>query len=709
MKSIQSLSKIYCSCIFLIFLFGSSSVSASETSQDAILLNDSSNQFVVYDKLYWLEDEKNAVDFATASSTNGNLLFHLNTSKEAPNSGFTNSSFWFRFKVKNNPKQKKILVEIPYPFLNKLELYVPDYRGVYQCKIVGDHFPFSKREIQHKNFLFEIEFWGNEQKTIYAHILCNGEATSFPIHIITVLELDSRDYAEQITLGIYYGILLFAVFLSVFLWRSLREKVNYYYLLYILGIGVFQLSLDGLAFQFLWPNNTWLANHIIPMAGSFAVFFLLVFTQQLLFTKKYAPKLHIVLWGIALLDVALFCLSLFNNPYYSLSLKTLNLVALLANLTVLISAIVVNDKKYAPARYFLIAFSLLVIGVFISLMKNFGFFPRIFITEYGIQMGSAIEIVFLSFAIAERVKTLKDEKELVQEVLLEQLRENNKSQREITIELEKKVKSRTYEIENQNKVIEGKNKDITDSINYAKRIQDAILPRDTMDQVGAHNMFIYFKPRDIVSGDFYWHTEKDKKVIIATVDCTGHGVPGAFMSMIGSTLLNKVVIDMGITAPSSILKEMDLNIVEALKQKVEISANRDGMDMALCTVDYNKRELVFCGASRPLYLVRNKELYEYKGTSFSIGGFLPGNEKNFEDTVIPFQTNDMVYTFSDGYVDQFGGEKNKKFMSKNLRQLFMEIANLSVEEQKQKVHEKLISWMGNYKQIDDILVIGIRL
>ncbi len=700
--------KIFLS-LFCWIVFLNQATVAQNLANDAVLLNDSSQSYSVYRQLYWMEDATDSIHFWDLQKTGSDSKFNLNNGNDEPNLGFTNSSYWFKLKIKNNLHPRKIILEIPYPFLNRLELYVPNYRGAYQYKLVGDHYPFSQREIIHKNFLFEIEFWGNEQKTIYAHIRCDGEATSFPISILNPLELAQKNYVEQITLGIYYGILIFAIFLSLFLGTSLREKLNFYYLLYIIGIGLFQLSLDGLAFQYLWPNNNWLANHIIPMAGSFAVFFLLVFSQQLLYTKKYAPKLHRVLTWIAVFDGVLHFMSLFNNPFYSLSLKSLNFVALLANLTVLVTAIYVYRKKYAPARYFLVAFSLLILGVLTALLKNFGFLPRVFLTEYGIQIGSAIEIIFLSFALAERVKTLKEEKQLVQELLVDQLRENNKTQLELNIELEKKVKARTLEIEEQNRIIADKNKDITDSINYAKRIQQAILPQEFVEQLGNENMFIYFKPRDIVSGDFYWHSEKDNKVIVAAVDCTGHGVPGAFMSMIGSTLLHKVVNDMGITNPSQILRQMDINILEALKQKGEISSNRDGMDMAVCTIDKASRTLVFSGASRPLYLVRNEELLEYKSSAFSIGGYLDGKEKIFDNDVISFQPNDMIYLFSDGYADQFGGDKNKKFMSRNLRIMFTEIASFPLEVQKKMVHEKLISWMGKNKQIDDVLVIGIRL
>ena len=674
----------------------------------AILLPQNQSKISASSALYILEDIADTLDLSDVRTDLYSKKFQFHNSSDEPNFGFTNSSFWFRLTVKNTAEAGKYWLEIPYPFLNLLEVYVPAKNGNYQKHSVGDHYPFSKRSILHKNFLFDMDFSEGEQKVVYAHIRCNGEATSFPVNVLNTLDWVKRDYAELVVLGVYYGILIFAFFLSFFLGISLKEKVNFYYLLYITGIGIFQFSLDGLAFQYLWPNNPWLANHIIPMSGSFAVFFLLLFSQQLLQTKKLAPAVHQVISFLAIADAVLHFMSLFNNPFYSWSLKSLNFIALIANSLVLVTAIIVFRKKQKSARYFLIAFTLLILGVLLAMLKNFGYLPRIFITEYGIQIGSAIEIIFLSFALAENVKTLKEEKQMVQELLLEQLKENNKSQIERNIELENKVLERTLEIKEQTKIIAEKNKDITDSINYAKRIQQAILPPEDTGEL-QFPMFIYFKPRDIVSGDFYWYEFRDNKFIIAAVDCTGHGVPGAFMSMVGTTLLNKVVNDLGQTLPSQIMKQMDVNILESLKQRGDISSNRDGMDMAICSIDASKKELIYSGASRPLYLVRNNELIEYKSSIFSVGGFLAGNEKVFEDAYINYQSNDMIYIFSDGYADQFGGEKGKKFMSKNLRLLFSRIASLPLDKQKSEIHSNLISWMGSLKQVDDVMVIGIRL
>ena len=681
----------------------------SRAQNNFVNLSDSANEYDVYKQLYTFEDINGTVNFEDVLDSNSSIPFQINSEALAPNLGFTKSNFWFKLKLKNSSNAKSLILEFPYPFFNKLVLYIPDSSGKYLNKTVGDHLPFMHREILHKNFLFQINFNSNEQKIIYAHLYCNGEATSFPIRIVNSLKLAENNYVEQLTLGFYYGILVFAILLSLFLGASLKEKINYKYFLYIISIGLFQLSLDGLAFQYIWPNNVWLANHIIPIAGSFAIFFLIKFTQDLLFTKKYTPKLSAILNLVAAIDVVLFLVSLLENPFYAFSLKALNLIGLVANILILITSIIIYRNGYRPARYFLIAFTLLILGSLTALMKNFGFLPRVFITEYGIQIGSGVEIIFLSFALSERVKVLKDEKQEAQNQLFLQLQENNRMQINLNIELEQKVIERTIEIQEQNKVISEKNKDITDSINYAKRIQEAMLSKAEAKSLNGNNHFILFKPRDIVSGDFYWYTEQKNKLIIAAVDCTGHGVPGSLMSMIGSTLLSKVVNDLEETKPARILELLDVSILDALKQKIDYNANNDGMDMAICAIDYEMKTIEYAGAQRPLYFVRNNELISYKPSSFSIGGYLAGAKKVFTSEIIPFQTNDMVYLFSDGYADQFGGSQNKKFMTKNMKQLLAEVSNLDVEIQKQKIEEAFESWKGNNVQIDDVLVIGLKL
>lgn len=261
-------------------------------------------------------------------------------------------------------------------------------------------------------------------------------------------------------------------------------------------------------------------------------------------------------------------------------------------------------------------------------------------------------------------------------------------------------------LEGKNKEIEEKNKRITDSIHYAKRIQTAILPTSELLGELVSDHFVLYKPKDIVSGDFYWASKKNGKSILVAADCTGHGVPGAFMSMIGNTLLNKIINEHGVTKPSEILSIMRDEVIESLKQTGADHESKDGMDIVICVLDEKTMELEYAGANNPLFLVQNDEFKVIKGDKQPVGYFL-GKNKPFTNHVIKLHKGDRFYIFTDGYQDQFGGEFDRKFMVKRFKKLLHEISETKMASQKEVLNNTIEEWMINTKQVDDILVIGI--
>ena len=230
-----------------------------------------------------------------------------------------------------------------------------------------------------------------------------------------------------------------------------------------------------------------------------------------------------------------------------------------------------------------------------------------------------------------------------------------------------------------------------------------------------NDAFIFYLPKDIVSGDFYWFMKRNNKRYIATVDCTGHGVPGAFMSIIGNNLLNEIVSDKGITQPAEILNELHIGVKKALNQNDPLNERRDGMDLALCTLNDESNMLEFAGANRPLWLFRKNVNGEHKieiikANKFPIGGLEMDGEKKrtFTNHTIPLEKGDLVYNFTDGFADQFGGPMEKKFMVGNFQKLVISIHEKPVKEQKKILTEAFNNWKGNVEQVDDVLVIGFR-
>lgn len=256
--------------------------------------------------------------------------------------------------------------------------------------------------------------------------------------------------------------------------------------------------------------------------------------------------------------------------------------------------------------------------------------------------------------------------------------------------------------------IEEKNKDITDSIYYAKRIQDAILPGREFIKRIFPDSFVFFRPRDIVSGDFFWSAQIHDIFLFAVADCTGHGVPGAFMSLIGNDYLTQIISDSEVTTPGKALAMLDAKISRNLNRKDETIKTRDGMDIALCAYYASSGMLQYAGARRPLLLIRNGVMEVYKPDTFSIGG-IDQVSKIFKDHTICLKKNDALYLFTDGYTDQFGGLKEKKFKLQKLKELLLKIYDKPMEEQEQIIQYEISGWQGNLQQVDDILVTGIKM
>lgn len=274
--------------------------------------------------------------------------------------------------------------------------------------------------------------------------------------------------------------------------------------------------------------------------------------------------------------------------------------------------------------------------------------------------------------------------------------------------LEEKVKERTSEVFKQKTIIEDKNKDITDSIKYAKKIQQAVAPNINEFNKNFSESFILYKPKDIVSGDFYWFEHyKNNITVFAVADCTGHGVPGAFMSLICSDIMYKVIKDSKVNNPADALHLIDKKLVQLIKKSSESSAN-DGMDIALCTYYKNQQKLSYAGAQRPLLLVRSGQMIDYKPSKFSIGGHTTDG-KVFELNTIDVQKDDLIYLLTDGYADQFGGEKGKKLKSKNLKELILINSDKPLKQQKIILNNAFESWKGSLEQVDDVCIIGVKI
>ncbi len=261
--------------------------------------------------------------------------------------------------------------------------------------------------------------------------------------------------------------------------------------------------------------------------------------------------------------------------------------------------------------------------------------------------------------------------------------------------------------QNTNSLIEKRETDLADSIRYASYIQQAMLP--SQKELNRHfpQNFVLNLPRDIVSGDFYWIYRSKNKIIFCVADCTGHGIPGAFMSVLGISVLNQIVLSHKNISAGSILDLLREHVMKSMHQTGSMGEQQDGMDIALAILDTTNQQLQFAGAFNPLYIVRKGSLTKYNGDRMPIG-IDPLEERPFKNHEISIEPEDMIYLFSDGFVDQFGGDEGKKFKHNTFRELLINASELDINVQKETIYETFMNWKGNHPQVDDVLLLGIR-
>jgi serine phosphatase RsbU (regulator of sigma subunit) len=700
---------VYRFSLAILLIFGSVLLHAQENS--VVIINHEFEGCRSIAKNAWLlEDKNHTITFEELRNNPHNFSFSPVT-LDNTNLQFTKSNYWVKFKIRyEGTEATDFFIRTARPITNLAQLYVPDTSGNYSIKKSGDGIPFAEKDMPHRNTVFQIKLYPGVESEFYLLLGSDGEVINLPIEISNNATFRARDYAEQYFIGIYYGMLLFVFLLYFYFFMVMRQHVFFYYAFYVLSIALLQFSLDGLSAQYFFPNHPWMASHIVLFSASMTLFFVTKYAKDFLETVTHFPKLTTYVYNtIIILAFVFFAMSMFNGFIYEIVFPLVNIVSLLTTLIILYT-VYLRHKKGAPVTpLFTIAFVFLTLGALVFILNNLSLIPNNFLTENGLKLGNGLEVIFLSFSMVKRFRELQEEKEKAQAETLEQLQEMNRMTDQINVQLEQQVKERTAEIVAQKEIIEAKNKDITDSILYTRRIQDAVLAAPGSFETHFPDSFIYYQPKDIVSGDFYWFAKKQEKIIVASADCTGHGVPGAFMAMLGSTLLNEIVSEKGITQPAEILNALRLGIINSLKQGNASSDTKDGMDIALICYDKTTGILDYAGAKNPLYIIRNSELIEVKADRFPVGVYSKEELQPFTNHSQKIQPNDCLYIFTDGFADQFGGADGKKFKYSQLRQLLVKIHLLEMKDQKTALMNTLESWKGPLEQVDDVLVIGIRL
>ncbi len=548
--------------------------------------------------------------------------------------------------------------------------------------------------------------------TLYLRVSLSEESilSDLTFTVSTHSSVNRKDRSKRLIYGIFVGIMLIMILYHIPMFVQGRENSYLFYILYILAFLVFFINKEGYIYE-LTPRFTSAPTTIFLME-IFLLFFLL-FGRSYLNTRhtlqSWDTILLLAVWftvGGLILSFTILLLQGMGVQvpvFIQLGGLAITIVSYIGSLFLaIVPAMILTRESYQPARYFLFANLFLILGVVVNYaLEDYS------LGKHSLELGVTLQILTFSIGLSERINLLKKSKDVAQRRIIDQLRENAGLKDKVNRELEDKVRERTREIQTQKEHIEKQNKEIKYSFDYAKKIQNTVLPRnEVFDNLFAEH-FIFFKPRDIVSGDFYWISQSGSRIILTAADCTGHGVPGSLMSMLGITMLHEIVNEKNVMNSEEILNQLRLSIARTLKQEGKIGEQKDGIDMALMIYDTATRTLEFSGANNPLYIIRNGEMLEYKGNNMPVAYY--EKMSDFTRYTIEMKQGDRVYMFTDGFPDQFGGPQGKKFKYRPFKDLLLEVSERPMEEQHRILSLIFDEWKGDLSQIDDVLVIGLRL
>ncbi len=690
-------------------------------SQEVISLEGRRSATDFESNILFFEDEKRA--FKAEDIIQGKLdTAFIPPPAKGLNFGLRPSNFWIKFKVKNtNPVLKSHIgtqenlwyLENAYSTIDSLLLYHIPPEGDGSRAIAGGRVSKVKHVYPYISYVFPLQLHDDGVHTFYLKVNSLGPA-NIALTLSSAYEFEQTAFVTNLFYGLFFGALSIMMFYNLFLFTAIRKIRYLYYCAYIFFYIIAQISNSGHGFTYLWFDSVALEKSILLLTVHIDIVFIVLFSFDFLEISRKLPRLYKYypfILGYCIFSVLAF----FFVPFKLYILMTI-LWTFISTTLVFSLGVYVWYKGERYARYFVLGWITFLIGLAILNVKNIGLIPDSFILHHIHQLGALIEVLLFSFALADQINQFKEEKEIAQAENERILEEQNKL-------LEQKVKERTTELEqsqeeilSQNEQLEIQSKelkqayqDIKSSINYAKSIQNAMLPPLELLENLFEDAFVLFKPKDVVSGDFYWFVEVDNKIIVAAADCTGHGVPGAFMSLISNDLLTEVIINRKIYEADLILNKMHKGIRNILKQKE--SNNRDGMDIALCVIDKDKKEMQFAGAHNPLVYFQDNQLFYIKGSRLSIGGEQREKERIFEKHVISIEKPTTCYIFSDGFQDQFGSQARKKYGINRLRNLLTEIHQQPMNTQGSILLDTVTNWMGsaNEKQIDDMLILGFKI
>jgi len=723
-------------------------------------ISNNTYEYVLDDCIYLLKDKNGNFTIEDVIKDSYDDLFVAAKSITDPSP----KSYWLRVDLYNMQIIQDVwMLSVHQNLVDKI--YQQGIEGSWEEKEIEELLILSEKS--RGNYISattHINFWKKPTKRLYIKLKTSQlPAIQQKIDASHPLEIKLKlvNYYEHQNLILHKGI--WQIIMQSIIWSMLVYNLSIYFFIrdnsYVyysiahifLSLYVFLISGLGITELYQWASRPFyilMAN----FSSALALYLYFSFARSFLNPRQIDPKIdQYFTWCqrvtlsvqtfFPLVNYFLYLNFVQNRGIISNFVLIFNIFNLISLIFLFVLPVYIYRRGYQPARYFMIANFGFIFFMLIYLLQGssqwnrqafIGIIQGNYFTAISHYIGIICQSTLFSIALGARISFLRQEnrqKQLENEALERQrLVELQKLTEDKNKELEIKVKNRTQQLEmfneklnqslttvhEQKTEIERRNNDFMDSVNYAQRIQNAILPKIQNIKDVFKQCFVVYQPKDIVAGDFYWfsdtpHTENQLETyLISVADCTGHGVPGAFMTLIGSSLLNQIVNEDNIYSPSAILTELDRRLLKTLQQQNRNEQVNDGMDIALLSIDKSKKTITFSSARRPLIYFQQGQFKEISSNRYPIGG-AELKHKEFKDEVVPYQSGDIFYLYTDGFTDQFGGEKDKKFNIRRFREVLTSIQNRSLEMQKEMIENEFYLWKGSKDQTDDVLVIGIRM
>lgn len=676
-----------------------------------------------------------AKDYKEDPYFNPNYLKNLKFSQTTNFPQDTAGKFWIKIPIENK-LNKDVQLTIETNRFHEIELFYFNDNHLLTSIKGGLNHPFSSNH-KRKGDLSILDFIVRKKNKSDFYLWVNKPIENYyqyskiPITLKTTRESIKNLKDSDLTLYFFLGAIILMTLYNLALFFVIRKSAYLYYIANNIFIILFVLGQTG-KLDILLFNNALNHEKITLVLGNLSFIFYMMFGKTTLKFKKYDPKWNSIV-NYALLIWPFFLVFVFID-LETIAVALGSFFGLVGYFIILYSSVKAIRNGSISIKYFLIGNVFYFTSIVISILQLNNILPYQIGPFTGIEIveiGTMIQLALFSLTLGSSINIIKRkllEKEIEQQRLKqeEQIKLSQIIQKK-NIELEKQVIIRTNELEENSKLLEIRNQDITDSLNYARRIQDAFLPDTKFWNRILPKSFLIYLPKEVISGDFYWAAEQNNRTYFAVADCTGHGIPGAMVSIVGVNSLHRCINEYNLEKPSKILDKLNALIEESFEGKSNKEAIQDGMDISLCSIyeENGIKVLEYAGANNPLWIIRQNEftpiktskkitlfnngttLYEIAPDKQPIGKHI--DKTAFTNNRVELFEGDDIYLFTDGFIDQFGGEHNKKFKLKNFRELVALVYDFPKEMKKNKILSTFRRWKNKEDQVDDVCVANIRI